>query len=48
MHKQFIMALRSTKVEHVERLIKVSIAQNCGIQKCLELLDKAAQQVYRT
>ena len=48
MHKQFIMALGSTKVECVERLIKVSIAQNCGIRKCLELLDKAAQQVYHT
>jgi len=48
MHKQFIMAIGSTKVERVERLIKVSIAQNCGIRKCLELLDKAAQQVYRT
>lgn len=48
MHKQFIMAIGSTKVERIERLIKVSIAQNCGIRKCLELLDKAAQQVYRT
>ena len=37
-----------TKVEHVKWLIKVSIAQNCGIQRCLELLDKAAQQVYHT
>lgn len=48
MHKQFIMAIGSMKVERVERLIKASIAQNCGIQRCLELLDKAAQQVYRT
>lgn len=48
MHKQFIMAIGSTKVERVERLVKVSIAQNCGIRRCLELLDKAAQQVYRT
>jgi hypothetical protein len=47
-HKQFIMAIGSSKVEHVERLIKTSIAQNCGIRKCLELLDKVAQQVYRT
>ena len=48
MHKQFIMAIGSTKVERVERLIKASIAQNCGIRKCLELLDNAAQHVYRT
>jgi hypothetical protein len=48
MHKQFIMAIGSTKVEHVEQLIKVSIAQNCVIWRCLELLDKVAQQVYRT
>lgn len=48
MHKQFIMAIGSTKVERIERLIRASIAQNCGIRKCLELLDKAAQQVYRT
>ena len=48
MHKQFIMAIGSSKVEHIERLIKTLIAQNCGIQKCLELLDKAAQQVYCT
>ena len=47
-HKQFIMAIACTKVERVERLIRRSIAQNCGIRKCLELLDKAAQQVYRT
>jgi hypothetical protein len=46
--KQFIIAIGSSKVEHVERLIKTSIAQNCGIRKCLELLDKVAQQVYRT
>ena len=48
MHKQFIMAIGSTKVEHVECLIKASIAQNYGIRRCLELLDKAAQQVYHT
>ena len=48
MHKQFIMAIGSTKVEHVKWLIKLSIAQNCGIQRCLKLLDKAAQQVYCT
>jgi hypothetical protein len=48
LHKQFIMAIGSTKVERIERLIKASIAQNCGIRKCLDLLDKAAQQVYRT
>ena len=48
MHKQFIIAIACTKVERVERLIRRSIAQNCGIWKCLELLDKAAQQVYRT
>lgn len=41
-HKQFIMTIGSTKVEHVKQLTKVSIAQNCGIQRCLELLDKAA------
>lgn len=48
MHKQFIMAIGSTKVECVEWLIRVSIAQNRGIRKCLELLDNAAQHVYRT
>jgi len=48
MHKQFIMAIGSTKVEHVKKLIKVSITQNCGVRRCLELLDKAAQQVYCT
>ena len=31
LYKQFVMAIRSTKVEHIERLIKASIAQNCGI-----------------
>lgn len=48
MHKQFIMAIGSTKVEHIECLIKASIAQNCGIRKCLELLDNATQHVYHT
>ena len=44
--KQWVMAVGSGKVEHVDRLVKVNLARKGGIRNLLDLHDRAARQVY--
>lgn len=46
-HKRFMIAIASGKVERVDRLIRIALNQNKGIQAILELLDEAASGVYK-
>jgi hypothetical protein len=44
--KQWVMAMGSGRVEHVDRLVRVNLARKGGIQNLLDLYDRAAQQIY--
>jgi hypothetical protein len=44
--KQWVMAIGSGKVEHVDCLVRVNLARKGGIRNLLDLYDHAARQVY--
>ncbi|KAF8148643.1 hypothetical protein B0H34DRAFT_668291, partial [Crassisporium funariophilum] len=44
--KQWVMAVGSGKVERVDRLVRVNLAQKGGIANLLKLYDQAAKGVY--
>jgi hypothetical protein len=44
--KQWVMAVGSGKVERVDRLVRVNLAQKGGISNLLRLYDRAAKGVY--
>ncbi|KAF8176492.1 hypothetical protein BJ912DRAFT_857405 [Pholiota molesta] len=44
--KQWVMAVGSGKVERVDRLVRVNLAQKGGISNLLKLYDRAAKGVY--
>jgi hypothetical protein len=44
--KRWVMAVGSGKVEHVNQLVKVNLAQKGGVQNLIELYNQAAQHVY--
>jgi hypothetical protein len=45
-YKEWIMAVGSGKVEHVDRLVHVALKNNRGICGLLDLYDRAAHDVY--
>ena len=45
-HKEWMMAIGSGKVDHVDRLVCVGLAVKKGIQRMLELHNHATQKVY--
>ena len=46
--KQWVMAVGSGRVERVDHLVHVNLAQNGSISKLLELYERAAKGVYKT
>jgi len=48
LYKEWVMAVGSGKVERVDRLAKVALANNRGIRGLLDLYNRAAHDVYHT
>jgi len=48
LYKKWVMAINSGKVEQVDRLAKVALANNRGIRGLLDLYNCAAHDVYHT
>jgi len=46
-HKHFMTAIASGKVERVDHVIRVGVAQNRGIQGIMEMFEAAAEGVVR-
>jgi len=46
-HKEWIMAISSSKVERVDRLIRNGLKRRLGIRSMIDMLENAAKKVYR-
>ncbi|KDR66334.1 hypothetical protein GALMADRAFT_80973, partial [Galerina marginata CBS 339.88] len=46
-HKQFMIAIASGNVERVDRLVRIALQQKKGIRAILELLEAAANGIYK-
>jgi hypothetical protein len=47
-HKQWMMVIGSSKVERVDRLVRVGISREVGVWGMLNMYDRAAQKIYWT